>query len=256
MTGTNRPSISPRGVVVGTYIQNSTWPNVETYMQYLTEHKMDYKPFNFVQFEMSKETGRYSMYYLNNNDTKNYVKLNPNDVDKFIFGVSNSDPDRPFNKVGAGNKIFENLINDYATNSNKENFVDSLVKKLLQNTEKHYPDKNLAEFMNLVDDKYKDIVSGVSQINSNYSLYWKNGNTRTSTIILVDYDDNVEYYEYNLTDWTANLETVKWEMNSFKFKLKPLYKNSSNSNFNLFNIFSLFYLALKKTIFSLFFIRV
>lgn len=255
MTNTNRPSISPRGVVVGSYIQNSSWPNVEAYMQYLTDHKFDYKPFNFVELEMSKENGRYDMYYVNNNDTKQYVKLNPNNIDRFIFGVSNSDPDRPFNKVNAGKNIFENLINDYAANSNKEKLVESLVKDLLQNTERHMPDKNLAEFMNLVDDKYKEIVSGVSQINSNYSLYWKNGNTRTSTIILVDYDDNVEYYEYNLTDWTANLQTVKWEMNSFNFKLKPLYKNSSNSNFSFFNIISFLYLALKKTIFNLFFNR-
>ena len=229
--------------MVGDYIQNSSWPNAESYMEYLTEHKMDFKPFNFVQLEMSRKTGAYNMYYINNNDTKPYSKLNPDDKNSFIFGVSNSDPDRPFQKVINGKLQFENIINDFAKESDKQKLVDSMINDLMMSKKPNYPDKNLASFMGLEDEKYEEIVKGVSQINANYSTYWVNGHTRTCTLILVDYDDNLFYYEYNLT----NIDSKVWKMNSFETQLKPLYKNSSlSTNFDFSLIFINFLIFLNK----------
>ena len=224
MGKSTRPGITPRGVVVGNYIQNSSWPSVESYMEYLTEHKFDYKPFNYVQLEMSEATGRYSLYYVNNNDTKSYEKMNKDDLNPFIFGLSNSDPGRPFQKVVNGQTQFEQIISEYALDSDKNKLIDSMVMDLMMNTNINYPDKTLAAFMGLDSEKYGDIIKGVSQINANYSNYWVNGHTRTCTLILVDYDDNVEYYEYNLT----NIDSKSWKMNSFEFQLKPMYKNFAN----------------------------
>jgi hypothetical protein len=47
-------------------------------------------------------------------------------------------------------------------------------------------------------------------------------------VILVDYYDNVDYYELNLTDWKNGelANNQQWQLNHFKFKLKPLYKRS------------------------------
>jgi len=240
MGKSSRPGITPRGVMVSDGIQNSSWPNAEAYMKHLTQHKMDFKPFNYVQLEISKTTGAYSMYYINNNDTKPYSKLNKDDEKPYIFGISNSDPERPFQKVLNGKIQFEQIINEYAKDSDKQKFVDSMVNDLMQSTKPNYPDQTLASFMGLVDAKYEDIVKGVSQINANYSKYWVNGHTRTCTLILVDYDDTVEYYEYNLT----NIDSNTWKMNSFKFKLKPLYSSALKENYGFYYILFIFVIVL------------
>ena len=96
---------------------------------------------------------------------------------------------------------------------------DSLIQ-LLQDKTQNIPDKTLAEYLRTNNE---NIVGNISSINADYGHYWKNARTRTSTVILVDYDNNVEYYEYNLTSWkrlvNANIINQKWELNSFKFKL-------------------------------------
>jgi hypothetical protein len=88
--------------------------------------------------------------------------------------------------------------------------------------------------MNRTDES---MIRGVSRIKADYSSFWPNAFSRTSTLILVDYDDNVEYYEFNLTNWTSRSDqsTVKkiqweqWRMNQFKFRLKPNYKQFSSA---------------------------
>ena len=223
----------PRGIIVGDYLQDSSWPSVETFMQKLSDEKHLYKPFNYVQVEMSNITGEYSLYYVNNNSTSTYEKMNKNSR-RFIFSISNSDPERPFKKVVNGEKVFIDIIDRYSLTNNKEHFIDSMIA-LLQNKSSNMPDEILAQFMrkNLTNPRDESVVDGVSKIKANYTGYWANGFTRTSTLILVDYDDNVEYYEYNLTKTSRNDTTENWQMNSLSFKLKPLYTKNEAGQLNI-----------------------
>ena len=223
----------PRGIIVGDYLQDSSWPSVETFMQKLSNEKHLYKPFNYVQVEMSNITGEYSLYYVNNNSTSTYEKMNKNSR-RFIFSISNSDPERPFKKVVNGEKVFIDIIDRYSLTNNKEHFIDSMIA-LLQNKSSNMPDEILAQFMrkNLTNPRDESVVDGVSKIKANYTGYWANGFTRTSTLILVDYDDNVEYYEYNLTKTSRNDTTENWQMNSLSFKLKPLYTKNEAGQLNI-----------------------
>ena len=219
-----------RGIIAPIGLQNSSWPSAESYLQHIFDIKSDFGPFNYVYLDMSAKTGAYSIYYLNNRNSNFVQKLNPNENDRFIVSLSNSDINRPFQKINKGKEVFETIIDNYTIDRNKEKLVNSIIKDLLQSEEQYYPDETLGEFMNENDEQ---VVRGVSQINADYSTYWKNAYSRTSTLILVDYDDNVEYYEFNLTSWeTVNkkINSKEWKMNDFKFKLKPLYsKNSSNA---------------------------
>jgi uncharacterized protein with NRDE domain len=147
MSTTSYPEVIPRGVVVGNYLQNSSWHRVEDYMQQLTNDKKLYKPYNYVQLEMSKDTGRYSLYYVNNNDTEPYKKMNPDEENMFTFGLSNSDPDRPFNKV-KNNKInFEKILEEYSLDGDKEKLLNKLLYDLLQNDTANMPDATLKAFL-------------------------------------------------------------------------------------------------------------
>ena len=220
MNNLNKKQAKPRGAIVSSYLQNSSWLSIESFLHELSGKKMLYNPFNYVALEMDRETGDYSLFYLNNNNSKSFQKMNRNS-ERFIFGLSNSDPKRPFKKIVYGKQNFKQIIDVYGENEDKEQLLNSLLK-LLQNTSSNMPDYNLASFMGFKDDS---IIEGVSRLKANYSQYWKNAHTRTSTIILIDYENNVEYYEYNLTLNSSN----NWEMNSFKFKLKPLI-NSAQKN--------------------------
>jgi uncharacterized protein with NRDE domain len=141
------PEVIPRGVIVGNYLQNSSWTRVEDFMQQLTDDKKLYKPYNYVQLEMSKETGAYSLFYVNNNDTNPYKRMNPDEKSMFTFGLSNSDPDRPFNKVKNNQAIFEKILEEYSLDGDKEKFVNKLLYNLLQNVTANMPDSNLKAFL-------------------------------------------------------------------------------------------------------------
>lgn len=231
-----------RGIIVGSYLRNKTWNDVEDFMQHLSDVKSDFKPFNYVQLEMSKTTGKYSIYYLNNNNSKIYSKLNQNESKRFIFALSNSNASEPFNKIKAGRENFEKIIDNYAQHNNKKLLVEEILHRILLNKTQYFPDDTLKSYMNVEDDID---VKGISQINANYGNYWKNAFSRTSTIILVDDYDNVEYYEYNMTKLENN---DAYKMNNFSFRLKPLYKNKSFKidiflellYFNIFLIFKSF----------------
>ena len=80
------------------------------------------------------------------------------------------------------------------------------------------PDPILTSFMNV---KNESLVEGVSRLNANYTTFWTNASTRTSSLILVDYNNNVEYYEYNMSS------IGNWNMNKLEFKIQTL-KNMSN----------------------------
>lgn len=241
LDGTKTTDVIPRGYT--NYVQTSEWESPEQAMQDLTDKKHLYLAFNYVQLEMSKKDGSYSLYYVNNNDTKSYAKMNDNTTSSYYFSVSNSNLERPFAKTVAGKQVFKSIIDNYASHQNKDTLTESLLA-LLQNTTDNMPDENLAAFMEMPDPKFKSIVKGVSSVRANYTGFWYRAHTRTSTIILVDYDNNVEYHELNLTSWTNNefANNQTWKMNSFKFKLKPLYKledphnNSSPSSNKPFNL--------------------
>ena len=129
-----------RGIIVSNYLLKNI--NSEDYLQELTDEKSLYGPYNYVQLEMSKRTGKYSLYYVNNEDSNQYKKMNPNDINPFIFGLSNSDPNRPFQKVVKGQEIFEEIITEYRSNTKKDYFIESLID-LLQNRTENMPDETI-----------------------------------------------------------------------------------------------------------------
>ncbi len=150
-----------RGTIVSDYLVNGELdPNV--FLENLTIDRFEYGLFNYVQLVMSNQTGNYSLFYVNNNDTKNYQKMNNDTDSQFIFSLSNSDPLRPFQKVVNGEIIFKEIIKNYSSNSNKTYLIESL-KELLQNKTENMPDQNLARFMNTKDDL---LVSGVSKVSA------------------------------------------------------------------------------------------
>ena len=199
MKGVDWPGKFSRGIVVSASIMNSSWPNTEAYMKYLEANRDFFKSYNYVQAEMSPTTGNYDMYYFNNVQGKPHVKLNPNQNQPFIFGISNSNPEQQFNKAVMGQQKMKEFIDRFAEVSDKIALKNSLLE-LLQNTTDNYPDPNLEEFLGV---KIPLVVRGISRVKADYGVAISRTYSRTSTIILIDYDDNVEYFEYNMSSWST-----------------------------------------------------
>lgn len=216
-----------RGIIVPNYVHRNAMDYEATnYLDDFEKIKFNYKGTNLVLLEMSKHTGNYSIYYMNNTSAEPYRKLNPDDNSRFVFAVSNSEPEKPFRKVVEGKIMFEKFIDEYSRSLNKEQLIDSMMSSLLHNKTAFYPDENLASSMGLNDaGEYRDLISNVSAIKADYLISWPGARTRTSTLILVDNQDNVEYYELNLT-LTKNLEEI-WAFTNLSFKLNPMYKSDA-----------------------------
>lgn len=220
-----------RGIIVSNFLLNDDI-KPEGYLEELNNEKNLYGPFNYLQLTQLK-SGEYVLFYINNNDTNSYRVMNTGNEKQFIFGLSNSDPERPFQKVTKGKITFNNIIQTFSRNSDKESLVNSLIG-FLQNKTENMPDENLARFM---QSNNEEQIKGISKLNANYTTYWKNAATRTSTLILVDYENNVEYYELNMT-------TIdEWQMNKLTFKLTNA-ANKQTPNIQAFLISTIFLIIL------------
>jgi uncharacterized protein with NRDE domain len=129
--GNNRPIKYelPRGKIASDYLFQRQL-NTKDYLNELDQDKFNYLGFNYVILQKSPKTNNYSLYYVNNNDTKPFRQMNPDEKNMFQFGLSNSDPDRPFQKVVAGEIEFANIIKDYSKGLSTK---DGLVKVSILN---------------------------------------------------------------------------------------------------------------------------
>ena len=217
-----------RGEIVSNYmLENSINFITENFLEDLSEAKHSYKKFNLILLEMSEISGNYSAFYLNNaNESQSYKKLNNNEAESFIFSISNSDIHSPFRKAIEGKKQLSKLIKEFENLMlNKQEFIDKLFNDILFNNTPLYPDEILAKSINnnsSNNNENKDLLESISSIKSNYLNYWPDARTRTSTLVLVDYNNHVNYYEFNL----SSIHPEVWSSRNQTFKIKP-YSNKS-----------------------------
>jgi uncharacterized protein with NRDE domain len=235
----NNKVYSSRGNIVGEYLKRNH--KTKRFLSDLEIRKSNYKGFNLMLFEMSEKTGNYKAYYYNNeikNDFyNNSININDN-TQRRVFSISNNNFNEKFMKEIEGVKVLEQLLYEYGNKTlSKQVFINKLFNNILFNTKKHYPDDNLAKFLNIDNKNEKNTknLKRMSSINAQYGDWWVGAQTRTSTLILVDYDNRVEYIEFNLTSprvWssrneTFNLNTLKKKSNNMKscLKIDKLRKN-------------------------------
>ena len=126
------------------------------------------------------------------NQTKKQLVLSPG-----IYGLSNHLLDTPWPKVEKSKKSFKNILNKEFIST--ENLFDILSDSSIPPDEL-LPDTGLG----------LEIERAVSPIFVKTPQY----GTRSSTAILIDYDDNVIFTEKSLND-----DLKEWSTKSFQFKL-------------------------------------
>jgi len=178
-----KEDVLSRGSIVTDFLLGTSSP--ELYSKGLADSADLYNGYGLI-------FGNKSELFFFSNQTK---KINK--IEAGIHGLSNHLLNTPWFKVKRGKELLKKAIDNKAT------LVDDLFIMLSDKTlspEKELPDTGLS----------KDIEKSISSIFVETPDY----GTRSSTVILIDKNDNVTFIEKSL-----NTEDKKWEINAYKFKL-------------------------------------
>lgn len=193
-------SRASRGSLVVDYLMSRK--KGEEYLKEVNSGKV-YNAFNLLTLE--PEGGSYHVNFYNNHE-KTIHKIPPG-----VHGFGNCPLTKPFKKVQRGEILLQNLIRDYG----KKEFEEKLIEELfvmMQDKEPNFPDPQLSEQLK---DK-PDLLEGGSSIwiccpSANYG-------TRTTTVILVDQEDQVVCRECTMQD-PVNFSSPEWKKSNFSFTI-------------------------------------
>ncbi len=155
-----------RGKLVIDFLQNNI--NSNEYKDYLIKTANDFNGYNLIYGDVNE------LFYFSN-ETKDFIKL-----EKGIYGVSNHLLDTQWFKVRKGKSLFEELLNKDEINVDN---IFNILKDEEKASDNELPKTGLS----------RELEKEISSI----FIKTKNYGTRSSTVLLVDYKDEVWLYERN-----------------------------------------------------------
>lgn len=172
-----------RGMIVSDFVAGDL--STEEYNKRILAEAAKYNAFNFVSIEIKKSSPSSSIMLSSNapNDLKTFEE-------KQCYGFGNSPGESPFQKVIAGRKRFEQILDEYhKTSLENKQAQNDLVKKcfdLLKDEQKHWPDPELAgrapnwgNYLSAINVKIPEAGYG----------------SRTHSVIIIDAEDKMHFYE-------------------------------------------------------------
>ncbi|XP_063866251.1 transport and Golgi organization 2 homolog [Scylla paramamosain] len=177
--------------------------------QYMEEVKNSGKIYNaFNLITLDPEGNSYDVNFYNS-ESKVIHQIQPG-----FHGFGNSPLMKPFKKVEKGKTMFQDLVNTYGEKEHEEKLITELFT-MMQNKDLNLPDSQLTEQGKGHTEQFVKKLSSiwVSCPDANYG-------TRTTTVILVDQEDQLVYRERTMQD-PANPKNPVWEHNNFTFTIAP-----------------------------------
>lgn len=183
--------------------------SVHDSVQHLQAHTDDFGGFSLVNFDFSKDP--VEMAYVTNRENQSTIELKPGEIygkyrnnitvaivcNLLYLGLSNSLLTNPWPKVKLGKEIFERIIQQ--EDVNQKDLIDALFGLLSMSK----PMNNDKDIQQIFDDLKERISIPLFNFPGNLGIQEPAYATRTSTIVLIDHDDNVTFIErlwYNETD--------------------------------------------------------
>ncbi|RIA84352.1 NRDE protein [Glomus cerebriforme] len=186
-----------RGAVVRSILESDE--SLYEQLKSILNRSEEYGGFNLITLDLSHDNP--TSYYLVNRENVGIKELNKGE----IYGLSNSLLENPWPKVNIGIKEMELILKE---STNESDIVDRLFNLL---------SKPIAvDLLETLNEEY-DIWNNSIRI-SKYDREDGSYATRTSTVILVDHDNNVVFIEKNLFDDDEKFITND-EGQWFRFKL-------------------------------------
>uniref|UniRef100_A0A0N4ZUP7 Transport and Golgi organization protein 2 n=1 Tax=Parastrongyloides trichosuri TaxID=131310 RepID=A0A0N4ZUP7_PARTI len=196
-----------RGEITINYLKNNE--TLYDYCRKLEDEAFKYNGFHLITIEKKKD-----------DDIKCCV-LSNRLIDKVetlqylpgIYGFGNSGIHKPYKKVERGLKIFSDFINNkMKTNENieEDDIIEECLKILKDNT-KCLPD-------HVMEELYEYPITNFSSIFQTHPPSIRYG-TRTHTIITIDRNDKVTFFELTAENINSNLSDIKWIEHKYTFQL-------------------------------------
>lgn len=148
---------------------------------------------------------------------------------KATFGLSNSTYDVIWPKVAKGERMLHDLIQDHGLDLSKEDLVNQCFNILSTDTYDHSlislsnQDQQFDYLKNSIFIPPLDVSGSKLKLANCVGKYY---GTRTQTVLLIDYEGNVDYYEKDLHK--GDDPTVSQATNHFSF---TVHRQSSESHY-------------------------
>ncbi|CAG9861450.1 unnamed protein product [Phyllotreta striolata] len=195
LTGVVVENSTGRGTIITDYLTSSL-----SYPQYCEVlDRTNYGGYNFVSIELSKEE---SVTYQHSN----IPKITSSYMGKHTMGFGNSPIFNPLYKVRGGRNRFEEIIEKHLT---KECLEQALLELLKDGNTKYLPDDELQRRQPLAFENLSSIFIEIDP--PGYG-------TRTHTLIFIDYDWNLSFIEYTMTE-PINIKNPEWTESRIELKL-------------------------------------
>lgn len=223
-----------RGVLVRDFLYDKK--SVHDSAQQLQTHTDDYGGFSLVNFDFSKDPA--DMAYITNRENQSTVELKPGEVygkyyDKWcecvsrcnlpLLGLSNSLLTDPWPKVQMGKEVFQRIIQQH--DISQKDLIDALFGLLSLSK----PMNNDKDIQQIFDDLKERISIPLFNFPGDLGIQDPAYATRTSTVVLIDRDNNVTFIErlwYNETDLSP-VNPDEYNDLVFQFNLEDKNKKSS-----------------------------
>ncbi|KAI8977131.1 NRDE protein-domain-containing protein [Mycotypha africana] len=205
-----------RGILVRDFL----WGNFTVHEHMESLLKDDYfnqfGGFNLIDLDFSKKDTT-DMAYISNREHQSIYDLKPGE----IYGLSNSILTNPWPKVVDGKKLFEEVISKHQSDNE-----DEMIKALFQLLSTTKPMTNTGDVEHIYGDLKERICIPLFNFPENLNLKNSAYATRTSTVVLLDYNDNVTFIErmwYNEDDITPATH-VNFNDKVYRFTLNKKVK--------------------------------
>ncbi len=208
LTNIYTPSPNPgagRGFLVIDYLREDKNASAKNYLKMLSMNKALYSPFNLLLLEPKSDgSGAYEAEYycrgLHSCPVKDSV--GPEEITDEIVGLSNHPLPNPYQKSCFGKSKFAEVVGNLNKTDKKEELVEKLVE-ILSMKQSHFPDDQMEKQAG-DDSKMRQFHPKLASIfvdvpEAGYG-------TRVQTVILVDFDNHVDYIERSRNEddsWTT-----------------------------------------------------
>lgn len=202
-SGTSDPQKLGRGFIVSDYLSNPD-ATIE-HLTHLQAQASAYNPFHLVTVDLTDTV----------HPLRHFCNIDPK-ITEFNTGFHafcNSSLEHPYQKAIAGREKLASVVEQFGQSTEtKEELVENILK-LLQDQHRYYPDP-VIDALSTIDPKMKAPLSSICVRPSNV-----NYGTRTHTIVLVDDQGVVDFYE-----WTLKVPVINGKLDLIKsvhqFKIK------------------------------------
>ncbi|KAK6640531.1 hypothetical protein RUM44_012227 [Polyplax serrata] len=200
-SGAPNPRKLGRGFLVPDFLKTSLTD--KEYLEEVIKSREKYNSFHLVTADLGPKS---MLHYSNATDSPDITEVTDG-----IFAVGNSSLKAPFQKVLRGKEKFHGICNRSGMVERKEELVSDLLQ-FLKWEEKHYPDE-VIDGMSHIPCPFKPNYGAVFVKSPDLSY-----GTRTHTVILVDWKNRVDFYEWTLKD-PITPEHMEWYKTHQKFDI-------------------------------------